>query len=68
MRYCPECGNETVYDTKLRRFVCKGCGLSLSSQERMEIKDNQKPNTAKAAEDRKKKRREYLKWWLSKKG
>ncbi len=67
MRYCPECGGEMHYDPKFRSYVCNDCGLSLSSQELMEMKDQLRPETERAEEKRKKKQRDYLNWWLSKK-
>jgi len=67
MPYCPECGDEMLYDPKLRRFACKGCGLYLTSQELMEMRDKLRPDVESKEEAQKKKRSEYLKWWLSKK-
>jgi len=65
--YCPECGDEVVYDPKLRRFTCKSCGLYLTSQELMEMRDKLRPDMESKEEEQKRKRKEYLKWWLSKK-
>jgi len=68
MPYCPECGGETHYDSMLKRYVCKSCGLSLTSQEIMELQDKLRPELENEEERAKKKRKEYLSWWLSKKG
>ena len=67
MRYCPECGGEMDYDPKFRCYICKDCGLSLSTQELMELKDELRPQTEREEDKKKKKRRDYLSWWLSKK-
>jgi len=68
MPYCPECGGQTHYDTTLKRYICKSCGLSLTSQERMELQDKLRPEFEAEEERQRKKRKEYLAWWLSKKG
>jgi len=67
MPYCPECGGQTQYDSTLKRYVCKSCGLSLTSQEIMELQDKLRPDLEEE-EEKQKKRKEYLSWWLSKKG
>lgn len=67
MPYCPECGGEMHYDRTVRRHVCKSCGLSLSSQEIIELREEIRPEFETEEEKRKKKRKEYLKWWFSKK-
>ena len=66
MSYCPECGGELHYDPPIRRYVCKSCGLSLSYQELMELKDRLRPDFESEEDKRKKKRKEYLDWWFSK--
>jgi transcription initiation factor TFIIIB Brf1 subunit/transcription initiation factor TFIIB len=68
MPYCPECGGQTHYDSTLKRYVCKSCGLSLTSQEIMELQDRLRPELENEEEKERKKRKEYLSWWLSKKG
>ena len=50
------------YDPRLKRYVCKSCGLSLTTQELMEIKDKAKPASSDD-EERRKRRKEYLDWW-----
>lgn len=67
MPYCPECGGEMDYDARLRRYVCKSCGLSLTSQELMELRDKLRPDKYSDEDERKKKRKEYLDWWFSRK-
>ena len=68
MTFCPECGGEMSYISKTKRYACKSCGLSVTFQELIETRNRlkiEKPNDQ--FEERKKVRKEYLKWWLSKK-
>lgn len=66
MPYCPECGGEMRYDASLRRHICKSCGLSLTSQELMELRDRLRPKGYEP-DERKQKKKEYLDWWFSRK-
>jgi DNA-directed RNA polymerase subunit M/transcription elongation factor TFIIS len=66
MRYCPECGGQMAYISAMKRHVCKSCGLSLTLQEIIEMRGQLRERVGE--EDEKKRvRKEYLKWWLSKK-
>jgi ribosomal protein L37AE/L43A len=67
MPFCPECGGETHYDSSLKRYICRSCGLSLTYQEliEMKVKMQQSPELDEY-ERRKKRRKEYLDWWFSK--
>ena len=67
MRYCPECGGEMKYISVTKRYVCKSCGISLTHQELIELRQQLRPGIASEEEQRQKQRKEYLKWWLSKK-
>ncbi|MEM1507839.1 MAG: hypothetical protein QW702_03290 [Candidatus Bathyarchaeia archaeon] len=69
MLYCPECGGEMLYISRTKHYVCRSCGLSLTHQELIEIKEKSRERfEADMDEDeRKKMRKEYLQWWLSKK-
>ena len=67
MTYCPECGGEMHYAIATKHYVCKSCGLSVTQQELMELRDKLRPSTATAEEEKENRRKEYLKWWLSKK-
>jgi len=67
MPYCPECGGEMRYTPATKRYVCRSCGLMLTHQELIEIRDQMRPSGETAEEQGQRERREYLKWWLSKK-
>ncbi len=67
MRYCPECGGEMHYVSMTRRYVCKSCGISLTHQELIELRQKLRPGLESKEEQRQKQRKDYLKWWLSKK-
>jgi len=67
MPYCPECGGEMKYISATKRYVCKSCGLFVTSQELLELRGKLRPEFESEEEQREKQRREYLKWWLSKK-
>jgi len=65
--YCPECGGELVYDSAIKQYACKSCGLTFTSQQLMEEKDKMWDRRQTEPDQRKKRQREYLQWWLSKK-
>jgi DNA-directed RNA polymerase subunit M/transcription elongation factor TFIIS len=67
MRYCSECGGELHYDISSKRYICKSCGLSLSHQDLVETRQKLRPDFESDEEKKSNERREYLKWWLSKK-
>jgi tRNA(Ile2) C34 agmatinyltransferase TiaS len=67
MPYCPECGGEMQYIVSTKHYVCKSCGLSLTKQELIELKIALRPDFESETERKQKERKEYLKWWLSKK-
>jgi tRNA(Ile2) C34 agmatinyltransferase TiaS len=67
MEYCPECGGELQYMIATKRYACKSCGLSLTHQELIELRERRKPKFESEEERRKEERKEYLKWWLSSK-
>lgn len=66
MPYCPECGGEMRYTPATKYYTCKSCGLSVTYQELIELKEKLKP-VEEPEEERERRRREYLKWWFSKK-
>lgn len=67
MPYCPECGGEMQYMSMTKRNVCKSCGLSVTHQELIELKQQLRPKLVSDGEERRKAQKEYLKWWLGKK-
>jgi tRNA(Ile2) C34 agmatinyltransferase TiaS len=67
MAYCPECGGEMQYMLATKHYVCKSCGLSVTQQELMELREKLRPSFETKEEEQQKRKKEYLKWWLSKK-
>jgi ribosomal protein L37AE/L43A len=67
MSYCPECGGETQYMISTKVYVCKSCGLSLTQQELADLREKNRPAYVGAETEKEKRRKEYLKWWLTKK-
>jgi len=67
MPYCPECGGEMHYTPTTKRYACKSCGLSVTHQELIELREQMRPKTETDEEQHQRERREYLKWWLSNK-
>jgi DNA-directed RNA polymerase subunit M/transcription elongation factor TFIIS len=67
MHYCPECGGEMHYVIATKCQVCKSCGLSVTPQELMELKEKNRPSEETEEEIRENRRKEVLKWYLSKK-
>ncbi len=55
------------YEIATKHYVCKSCGLSVTQQELMDLREKNRPSTVTAEEEKEKHRKEYLKWWLSKK-
>jgi transcription initiation factor TFIIIB Brf1 subunit/transcription initiation factor TFIIB len=66
--YCPECGGELTYDPAVKQYVCKSCGIMFTSQQLMEERDKIWARKESGPDQRKKRQKEYLQWWLSKKG
>jgi DNA-directed RNA polymerase subunit M/transcription elongation factor TFIIS len=65
-QFCPECGGELAYDMVLRQYTCRSCGLTFTFQELIEAR-GEIHGRETAEEERKRRQKEYLKWWLSKK-
>lgn len=65
-KFCPECGGELKYEPTLKQYICSSCGLMYSREELEEAM-----NRILESDDERsralKKRREALKWWLTKK-
>jgi len=66
MPACPECGGELKFDRSRYMYVCRACGLSLTRQEYDRAREA-RAEPIEEADERERLRREYLKWWLSKK-
>jgi transcription initiation factor TFIIIB Brf1 subunit/transcription initiation factor TFIIB len=67
MTYCPECGGEMQYMIATKHYVCKSCGLSVTQQELVELREKNRPDIDSDESEQDKRRKDYLKWWLSKK-
>jgi transcription initiation factor TFIIIB Brf1 subunit/transcription initiation factor TFIIB len=67
MTYCPECGGEMQYEISTKHYVCKSCGLSVTQQELVELREKNRPDADSDESEQEKRKKEYLKWWLSKK-
>jgi len=65
--YCPECGGDMHYDSTTKKYICKSCGLSLTYQQLMEMRDELRSEVETEEEKLKRKRKEYLEWWFSRK-
>ncbi|MHA1264192.1 MAG: hypothetical protein ACTSRS_03065 [Candidatus Helarchaeota archaeon] len=69
MPRCPECAGLMKFDRNLHLYVCQRCGLALKRSEldkmREQHRDHIREIKGKEYEE-KKKRKEYLEWWLSK--
>ncbi|MEM3083100.1 MAG: hypothetical protein QXM50_06100 [Candidatus Caldarchaeum sp.] len=66
MPSCIECGGALFYDRELKHYTCSSCGATYTSQDL--LIEREKRFNAKFEEERKKRRRdEYLEWWLSSK-
>ncbi|MEM1589572.1 MAG: hypothetical protein QXZ68_01210 [Candidatus Bathyarchaeia archaeon] len=67
MPYCPECGGEMRYIATTKHYVCQSCGLSVTQQELIELREKFRTSAESGEDEREKRKKEYLKWWLSKK-
>lgn len=56
-----------LYIIATKHYVCQSCGLSVTQQELIELRQKLKPHVETDEEEKEKRRKEYLKWWLSKK-
>jgi len=65
--YCLECGGVLSYDASLKQYVCKSCGLTFTYQQIIEGKDRLLDERAVGEDERRRRQKDYLKWWLSKK-
>jgi len=59
-----ECGGALFYDQELKCYVCKSCGLTFTIQQLLE---ENKRSIEEREDEKRKRQKEYLKWWISKK-
>lgn len=55
------------YDPSRKLYCCLSCGLAVTQQELVEMRDKLRPEAEPEDERRKRERTEYLRWWLTKK-
>ena len=55
------------YISLTKNYVCKSCGLSCTGQELNDLHDKNRPDYETDDEIKQARRKEYLKWYLSKK-
>jgi len=55
------------YMIATKHYVCKSCGLSVTQQELIELREKLRPKFETEEEEQEKRKKEYLKWWLTKK-
>lgn len=67
MAYCPECGGKMKYISMTKRYACQSCGLSVTHQELIELRQQLRPKLESDLDEKRRNRKEYLKWWLGKK-
>ena len=65
MPFCPECGGDMRYSSATKRYACQSCGLSVTHQELLEMREQMRPAEETEEEQKQRQRKEYLKWWLS---
>ncbi len=56
-----------LYIIATKHYVCQSCGLSVTQQELIELKEKLRSPNEGEEDEKEKRRKEYLKWWLSKK-
>ncbi|MDI9644903.1 MAG: TFIIB-type zinc ribbon-containing protein [Candidatus Verstraetearchaeota archaeon] len=62
---CPECGGTLKFDPSRKRYTCLSCGLSLTREEIDDIRG--KAQKTDYEDEKEKVRKEYLRWWATKK-
>lgn len=59
MPRCPSCGDEMRFDKKIMRYVCKGCGLTVSRYELDLMKEKMFEEKEVDITE------EYYRWWIN---
>ncbi|TMI49313.1 hypothetical protein E6H20_08050 [Candidatus Bathyarchaeota archaeon] len=63
--YCLECGGNLSYDPAIKQYACKSCGLTFTQQNLLEGREKMLRTEESADEEKKRRHKDYLKWWLS---
>ncbi|MDW8083703.1 MAG: hypothetical protein RMI49_00670 [Candidatus Caldarchaeum sp.] len=66
MPFCFDCGGRLVYDRETKTYSCELCGSTYTSQDLL-IEREKRFNSKFEIEKKKRRREEYLEWWLSSK-
>jgi len=61
---CPECDRDMNFDYSTRKMACKSCGLFLSRDELVNLRDKIKDKRYDD-DDNSQRGNDYLQWWLS---
>jgi hypothetical protein len=64
---CTECGGLLSYDSALKQYYCKSCGLTFTPQQLLNARIAASEGRETADERKRRKHRDYENWWLSKK-
>src|SRR6266542_3093018 len=63
--YCLECGGNLTYDPAIKQYACKSCGLTFTQQDLLQGREKMLQSHESADEEKKRRQKEYLKWWLT---
>jgi len=55
------------YVVSTKHYICKSCGLSVTQQELLDYREKLVFPVESSEEAKERRKKEYLKWWLSKK-
>ena len=67
MIVCPECGGEMKFDRRQNMYVCLECGLAMTRHELYQSREQLMKEIYGEERNKNDYKKEYLKWWLSKK-
>jgi len=56
-----------LYIVATKHYVCQSCGLSVTQQELIELREKLRTPAESDEEEKERRKKEYLKWWLSSK-
>jgi hypothetical protein len=63
--YCLECGGNLSYDSAIKQYACKSCGLTFTQQDLLQGREKMLQSQETGEEEKKRRQKDYLKWWLS---